>query len=168
MGDYDFVKDALTSLGADIKLWKVAMKPGKPLAFGVVRGRPVFGLPGNPVSSMVSFEQFVRPSLLKMQGHGRLFRPVINATLLHHISKTPGRRHFVRSVVSLRDGNYEVAPLGAQGSNILHSMVRANGLLIFPETMSELRAGSNVKVQLLDRSFELQEKADYGVGGEGR
>ncbi len=166
VGDYDFVKDALNSLGAEIKLWKVAMKPGKPLAFGVVRGRPVFGLPGNPVSSMVSFEQFVRPSLLKMQGHKKLFRPVINATLLHDIHKTPGRRHFVRSVVSLREGNYEVAPLGAQGSNILHSMVRANGLLIFPETLSELKAGSSVKVQLLDRRFELQEKADYGVTGE--
>src|SRR4030042_3348931 len=76
VGDYDFVKDVLSDLGMEMVFWKVAMKPGKPLAFGTIRGKPVYGLPGNPVSSMVSFEQFVRPSLLKMTGHRQIFRPV--------------------------------------------------------------------------------------------
>jgi molybdopterin molybdotransferase len=81
VGDYDFVKDVLRDLGMQMVFWKVAMKPGRPLAFGTIGTKPVFGLPGNPVSSMVSFEQFVRPSLLKMMGHRRLFRPIIEAIL---------------------------------------------------------------------------------------
>ena len=80
VGDFDFVKDVLKELGSEMKFWKVAMKPGKPLAFGTIGGKPAFGLPGNPVSCMVCFEQFVRPSLLKMMGHERIYRPVIQAT----------------------------------------------------------------------------------------
>ena len=95
VGDYDFVKDALNDLGMKMIFWKVAMKPGKPVAFWTMDGKPVFSLPGNPVSSMVSFEQFVRPSLLKMMGHRQLFRPVIEAILKEDIRKEPGRRHFI-------------------------------------------------------------------------
>jgi molybdopterin molybdotransferase len=150
VGDYDFVKDVLGDLGVEIVFWKVAMKPGMPVVFGTVQGKPVFGLPGNPVSSMVSFEQFVRPSLLKMMGHRKLFRPVIDAILREDIQKRPGRRHFIRAFVSLEKGQYFVTPTGAQGSGILKSMVKAKGLMVIPEDREIVKAGERVKVQLLD------------------
>jgi molybdopterin molybdotransferase len=153
VGDYDFVKEALSELGMEMVFWRVAMKPGKPLAFGTIQGKPVFGLPGNPVSSMVSFEQFVRPSLLKMMGHSQLFRPVIEAILKGDIQKKPGRRHFIRASVSFEKDRYSVTLMGAQGSGILKSMARANGLIIIPEDREIVRAGETVKVQVLDRNF---------------
>ncbi|MDI7261674.1 MAG: molybdopterin molybdotransferase MoeA [Thermodesulfobacteriota bacterium] len=153
VGDYDFVKDVLNDLGMEMVFWKVAMQPGRPLAFGTIGGKPVFGLPGNPVSSMVSFEQFVRPSLLKMMGHRQLFRPVIEAILKEEIQKRKGRRQFVRASVSLKENQYIVTTTGEQGSGILRSMVKANGLIIIPEDQEIVRAGEKVKVQLLDRNF---------------
>jgi len=153
VGDYDFVKDALSELGMDMMFWKVAMKPGKPLVFGTIQRKPVFGLPGNPVSSMVAFEQFVRPSLLKMMGHRQIFRPIIEAVLRNDIRKEPGRRHYIRALVSFEENRYSVTPTGAQGSGILRSMVRANGLIVIPEDREIVRAGENVRVQLLDRSL---------------
>ncbi len=149
VGDFDLVKSTLSGLGNDMRFWRVRMKPGKPMAFGVLNGKPVFGLPGNPVSTMVSFELFVRPSLLKMQGHGNLFRPSIEARLLHPLRKSPERRHYVRSI-AYRDGEgWAVRAIEAQGSNILHSMVRANALVVFPEYETELAAGSRAQVILL-------------------
>ncbi len=153
VGDYDFVKEVLNDLGMEMVFWKVAMKPGMPLAFGRIQGKPVFGLPGNPVSSMVSFEQFVRPSLLKMMGHRQIFRPVIEALLKEDIHKEPGRRHFVRASLTFRGDQYFVTTTGAQGSGILRSMMKANGLIIIPEDQEVVRAGEKVKVQLLDRNF---------------
>jgi len=153
VGDYDFVKDVLNDIGVGIIFWKVAMKPGMPVVFGTVQGKPVFGLPGNPVSSMVSFEQFVRPSLLKMMGHRQLFRPVIDAILKEDLQKRPGRRHFMRAFVSFEKGQYFVTPTGAQGSGILKSMVKANGLIVIPEDREIVKAREKVKVQLLDRNF---------------
>ena len=153
MGDYDFVKDVLNDLGMEMVFWKVAMKPGKPLAFGTIGKKPVFGLPGNPVSSMVTFEQFVRPSLLKMMGHRQLFRPTVEAILKGDIHKEVGRRHFIRAFVSFEDNHYFVSVTGAQGSEILRSMVRANGLIVIPEDREIVRAGEKVEVQLLDRNF---------------
>jgi molybdopterin molybdotransferase len=153
VGDYDLVKDVLKDLGMEMVFWKVAMKPGKPLAFGTIAGKPAFGLPGNPVSSMVSFEQFVRPSLLKMMGHHQLFRPTIEAILKEDIRKEPGRRHYIRALVSFEKDRYFVTTTGAQGSGILRSMVRANGLVVIPENRDIVKAGEKVLVQLLDRSF---------------
>jgi molybdopterin molybdotransferase len=153
VGDYDFVKDALNDLGVKMVFWRVAMKPGKPLAFGTIRRKPVFGLPGNPVSSMVSFEQFVRPSLLKMMGHRHLFRPTVEAILKEDIHKEPGRRHFIRSSVSFEKDHYFATTTGAQGSGILRSMLRANGLIVIPEDREIVKAGEKVRVQLLDRNF---------------
>ncbi|HMK52162.1 MAG TPA: gephyrin-like molybdotransferase Glp [Thermodesulfobacteriota bacterium] len=153
VGDYDFVKDVLGDLGMKMAFWQVAMKPGKPLAFGTIQGKPVFGLPGNPVSSMVSFEQFVRPSLLKMMGHRQIFRPVVEVFLQDEIEKKPGRRHFIRAFVSFKEGSYFATTTGDQGSGILRSMVKANGLIIIPEDQEIARAGEKVKVQLLDRNF---------------
>ena len=153
VGDYDFVKDVLKDLGMEMVFWKVAMRPGQPLAFGTIGGKPVFGLPGNPVSSMISFEQFVRPSLLKMMGHRQLFRPVIEAILKEEIRKMTGRRYFIRGTVSFKKNQYFVTTTGVQGSGILRSMVRANGLIVIPEDQEMVRAGEKVTVQLLDRNF---------------
>ena len=152
VGDYDLVKDVLKDLGMEMVFWKVAMKPGKPLAFGTIAGKPAFGLPGNPVSSMVSFEQFVRPSLLKMMGHCQLFRPTIEAVLKEDIRKEPGRRHYIRALVSFEKDRYVVTTTGDQGSGILKSMVRANGLVIIAEHQETVKAGEKVIVQLLDRT----------------
>jgi molybdopterin molybdotransferase len=152
VGDYDLVKDVLKDLGMEMVFWKVAMKPGKPLAFGTIGGKPAFGLPGNPVSSMVSFEQFVRPSLLKMMGHHQLFRPMIEAILKEDIRKEPGRRHYIRAVVSFDKDRYFVTTTGEQGSGMLRSMVRANGLAIIPEDKEKVKAGEKVLVQLIDRT----------------
>jgi molybdopterin molybdotransferase len=153
VGDYDFVKEALSELGMEMIFWRVAMKPGKPVAFGLLQGKPVFGLPGNPVSSMVSFEQFVRPSLLKMMGHRQLFRPVIEAILKEDVRKKPGRRHFLRAFVFFEKDKCFATLTGAQGSGILKSMVKANGLVVIPEDRELVKAGDKVKVQLLDRDL---------------
>ena len=153
VGDYDFVKDVMKNLGMEMVFWKVAMRPGQPLAFGTMGGKPVFGLPGNPVSSMISFEQFVRPSLLKMMGCRQLFRPVIEAILKEQIEKKPGSRYFIRGSVSFEKVKYFVTTTGEQGSGILRSMVRANGLIVIPEDQEIARAGEKVKVQLLDRNL---------------
>jgi len=153
VGDYDFVKEVMKNLGMVMVFWKVAMRPGAPLAFGTIGGKPVFGLPGNPVSSMISFEQFVRPSLLKMMGHRQLFRPVIEAVLKEEIRKISGKRYFIRGSVSFEKDRYFVTTTGEQGSGILRSMVKANGLIIIPEDQEIAKAGDKVKVQLLDRSY---------------
>jgi molybdopterin molybdotransferase len=154
VGDYDLVKDVLANIGFQMEFWGVAMRPGQPLAFGTIRGNPTFGLPGNPVSSMVSFEQFVRPSILKMMGHKNIFRPIVEAILQEDISKKPDRRHFMRARVSRKEGRYVVTTTGPQGSGILNSMVEANALLIVPEEKTEVKEGERVLVQILDRSFE--------------
>ena len=152
VGDYDFVKEVLIDLGMEMIFWKVAMRPGKPLAFGTIDKKPVFGLPGNPVSSMVSFEQFVRPALLKMMGHHEIFRSVIEAVLKEDIHKQPGLRHFVRASVIFEESGCFVTVAGSQGSGILRSMVKANGLAIIPEDREVVKAGEKVKVQLLNRN----------------
>lgn len=152
VGDYDFVRDALRELGAELIFWQVAMKPGKPVAFWKYGERPIFSLPGNPVSSMVTFEQFVRPALLRMMGHNRIYRPVIEATLKEEIRKEPGKKHFVRGILSYGQGGYTVTTTGAQGSGILSSMVRANGLIIVPEDCERVKAGERVRVQIINPS----------------
>ena len=161
VGDYDLVKDILKELGADMKFWKVTMRPGQPLAFGVIKDKPSFGLPGNPVSCMVSFEQFVRPSILKMSGHTRIFRPLIEARLKDPIKKKEGKKYFIRCIVSREKGEYSATTTGEQGSGILMSMVRANGLIVLPEEKTSFETGETVKVQLLDRGFELNENPEY-------
>jgi molybdopterin molybdotransferase len=150
VGDYDFVRDVLKELGADLIFWRVAMKPGKPVAFWMYKGKPIFSLPGNPVSSMVTFEQFVRSSLLKMMGHRQIFRPVVDAVLQQEVRKESGKRHFVRALVSFEKDGYRVTTTGPQGSGILRSMVKANGLIVIPEDCQIVRAGEKVKVQLLN------------------
>jgi len=150
MGEYDLVKDVLMELGMDMKFWKVAMKPGKPLLFGTIGLKPVFGLPGNPVSVMISFEQFVRPALLKMSGRRQLKKPVFKAILDGEIRKKLGRKHFIQSRIERFNGSYQATIAGPQGSGILRSMILANGLIVVPEDVSCVEAGTDVTVQLFD------------------
>jgi molybdopterin molybdotransferase len=152
VGDYDLVKDMLKELG-QMNFWKVTMRPGQPLAFGVVFGKPLFGLPGNPVSSMVSFEQFVRPSILKMAGHRNLFRPTLKAVLRETLEKKAGLIHFIRCRL-VREGEKIYAwTTGEQGSGILSSMVKAQGLIVLPRDKTLARAGEEVRIILLDPTF---------------
>jgi molybdopterin molybdotransferase len=161
VGDYDFVKDVLKDIGAEMKFWKVAMRPGNPLAFGIIGGKPAFGLPGNPVSVMVSFEQFVRPSIRKMSGHSCLFRQVIDATAQEPVATKKDRKYFIRCRVSERDGQYVATTTGEQGSGILMSMAKANGLMIVSEEKEGVSAGEKVKVQILDQEFGYSQKTGY-------
>jgi molybdopterin molybdotransferase len=156
VGAYDFVKEVLEQLGATLTFWRVAMKPGEPLAFGTLESKLVFGLPGNPVSTMVTFEQFVRPSLRKMQGHTLLFRAVIEGVLRERITKSPGKTHFVRVVVEKLEDRYEVWTTGNQSSGVLTSMVKANGLLIFPSSSTRIEKGERVKVQVWEKNFSRE------------
>jgi len=161
VGDYDFVKDVMKDMGISIEFWQVAERPGKPLTFGTVEGKPVFGLPGNPVSSMITFEQYVRPSILKMTGHKNLFRKVIKATVKEDIRKKEGLRYFIRAVVSYEDGRYTVVTTGEQGSGILKSMVLANGIIVLPEEITSVKTGDEVTVQLIDNSIEMTLQPGY-------
>jgi len=128
----------------------VAMKPGHPVAFGIAAHTRFFGLPGNPVSSMVCFEQFVAPALRRMMGHARLFRRTIAARLTHDLKHQPGRTEFVRVTLAKEEDGYAATSTGAQGSGMLLSMARADGLMVVPAESKLLEAGSLVTVQLLD------------------
>ena len=133
MGDYDCVKVVLDEMG-EMSWMQVAIKPAKPFAFGLVGGTPVFGLPGNTVSSMVSFELLARPALRRMMGHGQLHRPRVQATAASPLRRRPdGKIHFARVVWSYRQGRYEVHSAGGQGSHQLSSLAAANGLAVLPD-----------------------------------
>jgi molybdopterin molybdotransferase len=163
-GDYDIVKDVLAEHG-EVGFWTVCMKPGKPLAFGVIRktegGRehkvPHLGLPGNPVSAMITFEQFARPAILKMMGKKILTKPAIRAIIEDDVMDTDGRRLFARVSVTRRGGQYYASVTGPQGSGILTSMVKANGLAVIPENSEGVKAGDIVEVQMLDWGEEQGE-----------
>jgi molybdopterin molybdotransferase len=150
VGDYDFVKEAMDEVGVALDFWKVAMKPGKPLAFGVTGdGKPVFGLPGNPVSAMVVFELFARPSLLAMQGARHPERPVTPVVLERGYRKEPGRAHYVRAVLR-RDGDRLLAtPHPKQGSGMLSSMVGIDALVEIAAEAGDLAPGTTAPALLL-------------------
>ncbi len=150
VGDYDLVKSILAEMGTDIKFWKVAMRPGKPLAFGTIRGIPVFGLPGNPVSSMISFETFVRPTILKMLDQTTGDKKEIDAILEEDIKKRKGFKYFLRAQTKWKDGMYLTRTTGPQGSGILRSMALANSLIILPEEEEKVKKGTKVTVRFLD------------------
>ena len=149
MGDYDFTKVVFSELGADMHFWKLAIRPGQPVAFGKIQGKLAFGLPGNPVSSMVTFEQLVRLAMMKMGGHRQLERPTVEAVFKEKFSKHTDRRHFLRGVLARENGQLTVRTTGPQGSGILTSMVKANGLIDVPEEIEKVNPGDTVKVQVL-------------------
>ncbi len=156
-GDYDMVKGVLAREG-EISFWTVRMKPGKPIAFGVFnviengkeRVVPHLGFPGNPVSTMVSFELFARAAILKMMGKTNLEKPFVMARLLDSIANRDGRRVYARVIVARNNGEYTARLTGEQGSAILTSMALADGLAIVPEDVAELNAGEMAKVLMLD------------------
>jgi molybdopterin molybdotransferase len=163
-GDYDIVKDVLSERGK-VSFWIVCMKPGKPLAFGIIKkmeGKrkkkvPHLGLPGNPVSSMITFEQFARPAILKMLGKKILAKPNIRAVIEDDVVNTDGRRLFARVIVTKRGGRYHASLTGPQGSGILTSLAKADGLAIIPENSQGVKAGDMVEVQMLDWGEEQAE-----------
>ncbi|MFK7895011.1 MAG: gephyrin-like molybdotransferase Glp [Myxococcota bacterium] len=155
VGDHDHVRDVLEKVGCTLRFWGVLMKPGYPLAFGVIEetGTLVFGLPGNPVSTAVTFEEFVRPALRKMMGHENVHRPVIRARLTDSLRKKAGRLHFVRVTLERSADGVRATPTGNQSSGVLTSLIRGQGLAVFPVDATELEAGSEVDVQVLDPGF---------------
>jgi molybdopterin molybdotransferase len=161
LGDYDVVREVLEKEG-EIVFWRVREKPGKPLVFGLLRGRgkakdiPFFGLAGNPVSAMINFELFARPAILKMMGRKNLTKPMVKAVVEDAIKNTDGRRVFTRVMVEKRGGRYFARLTGPQGSGILTSMVLANGLAIVPEDKPGVKPGDVVEVMMLDWSEEVE------------
>ncbi len=163
VGHHDFVRPTLDTLGITMHFWRVAMRPGHPLAFGTSEnGTAVFGLPGNPVSSMVCFEQFVAPALRLMMGHKKQFRRSVKARLAHDLKDRVGRTHFVRVTLSRDRHGYIAASTGTQGSGVLMSMAMAEGLMIVPAELKALAAGGLVTVQLL-QGMDFQTDADLEV-----
>jgi molybdopterin molybdotransferase len=157
VGDFDVVKKVLSAEG-EITFWRVRMKPGKPLAFGHIaaevdgerRTVPLLRMPGNPVSVMVSFEVFARPAILTMLGLTDLEKPTVEAVLTDPIRSKDERRHYVRVVLTREGDEYHASLTGAQGSGILNSMVKANGLAIIPEDWTEAPAGARVRAMFFD------------------
>lgn len=156
VGDHDHVRPVLEKLGCKLEFWGVNMKPGYPLVFGGFGDDPsdrrplVFGLPGNPVSASVTFQQFVRPALRKMMGQRSLFLPTVRAILTESLEKKPGRLHFVRVRLERgSDGEFLARSTGNQSSGVLTSLIAADGLLVFPAEASRLEPGDAVTVQVM-------------------
>jgi len=150
MGKRDLVKPLLEDMGR-VHFGRVAQKPGKPLTFATVGEKPIFGLPGFPVSSLVCFELYVRPALRKMQGHIRLQRPQLDVVLRHPIHRWPDRLEFQRAVVTECEGAYWAKTTGLQVSGRLRSLAGANSLLVLPAGRAHFDRGESVKAILLDR-----------------
>ena len=146
VGDHDLVKAVLQDAGG-IDFWQVAMQPGRPLAVGRIGPALFFGLPGNPVASMLTFHLFVRPALWKLAGRRELFPPRFHAVAMEPMSKKPGRREFKRGILSYCGERWEVRTTGPQGSGILTSMTLANCFVVIEEERGDVAAGETVSVE---------------------
>jgi molybdopterin molybdotransferase len=166
VGEFDFVKEAYARLGVAMDFWKVRMKPGKPLAFGRVErgGRqvPLFGLPGNPVSCMVNFLQYVRPWMLTASGVPTPFLPVVEAIAGERLGDRPGRARLIRVVLEQTDAGLVCRSTGTQSSGALSSMAAAHGLALLAPDVEAVEAGGIIRVQLIERSFMDGASASYG------
>lgn len=160
VGVHDYVRPTIEKLGVAMKFWRVAVRPGHPLAFGSTDKTLVFGLPGNPVSSMVCFEEFVLPALRDMMGNPRLYRRTVTARLAHPVKFRPGRTEFIRVQLARDGAGYIASSTGTQSSGVLLSMAKADGLLVVPADSNGLAAGEQVTVQLLDGTV-FQEEAGF-------
>jgi molybdopterin molybdotransferase len=159
VGEFDYTRDALGWLGADLKFWKVRMRPGAPIGFGTIAGIPWIGLPGNPVSVMVTFELFARPAILRMLGHTRVFRRPVPVTLEERVKIGARLTHFLRAIVTAHPTGALTARLtGPQGSGILTSMARANALLVVPEDRPVHEAGETLSALPLAADAALTER----------
>lgn len=154
IGAFDYTRDVVQRLGATLDFWRVRMRPGGPFGFGMLGARPWFGLPGNPVSAMVTFEVFVRPALRFMSVHLPLWRTAVNVTLAEPVTTSGGLTHFLRTVV---DDDCVARLTGPQGSGLLTSMMHANALLIVPHDVSYLEAGASARAMLLQPGFYPQQ-----------
>jgi molybdopterin molybdotransferase len=154
MGDYDVVKEALTPLGT-VWFGGVAMQPGKPQGFGTVGEDrvPIITLPGNPVSSYISFEQFVMPAIRRLMGRTPYTRPSADALLTHDLRSPEGRRQFARGALSVLDGRLAVTPVGPQGSHMIGDLAESDALIVVPESVTSVEAGETVTVLPLDEDF---------------
>lgn len=150
VGEFDYTKDVLQSLGGTLDLWRVRMRPGAPLGFGRLGAMPWLGLPGNPVSSMVTFELFARPVIRRLRGERRVFRRPVVVRVDEDISLAAPLTHFFRVMVDERDGKLHARLTGPQGSGLLTSMARANALLIVPSERMTVRAGEVLHALPLD------------------
>jgi len=157
VGEHDYVRDVLEELGATHRFWKLRMRPGAPVGFGLLGDVPWIGLPGNPVSTMVTYELFVRPAIRKMMGHRRPFRRSVLARMAEPINLKPKLQHFLRGIVAEGDDGPEARLTGPQGSGILTSMVLANALLVIPEGQHETPVGATVQALVLnDQVYQEQ------------
>jgi len=148
MGDYDYVKQILGELGS-VDFWKVAMQPGKPFAFGSIHGVPLFGLPGNPVSTFVSFEQFVRPALLHMMGALKLLRTRVNGTIGEDVDTNEAKTVFLRVLLAHdTDGSFVAVQSGGQGSAMHSSLAKADAFAVVPAGTGSLSAGDDVTLEM--------------------
>ena len=150
VGAFDYTRDVLSDLGAQMRFWKIRMRPGAPVGYGLLRGTPWIGLPGNPVSTMVTFELFVRPALRLMLGHKQLFRRPIPVVMEESVTITADLTHFLRGIITTRDDGSVTARLtGPQGSGILTSMSLANALLVVPGERPRVEAGDTLHALVL-------------------
>ena len=150
VGDYDLVKQVLDDMGMELLFWKVRQRPGKPLAFGLLNGKPVFGLPGNPVSSAICFDQYVRPAIYRMIGRKNILRPRLNAVLTKKSPKVKGLHFFARGIARYDEsGQIHVEDTGPQGSNLYSSMVKANCIMHLNEELEETAEGMHVQIEWL-------------------
>lgn len=153
-GDLDLVREVLAELGVEQVFWKVDIKPGRPIAFAVKGAVPVFSLPGNPVATLVTFEEFVRPALRKIMGQRQILKPLLRARLQEPVRKKPGRAQFLRVTVRESEGGLVVASSGDQNTGILRTSLRANGIAVLPAEKGNYAAGDEVEVHLLGRDAE--------------
>lgn len=157
-GDRDLVRECLAELDVRQLFWKVDMKPGGPVAFGMKEGKPVFSLPGNPVSTMVTFEELVRPALLRMMGHRRVIKPYVRAILRAEVRKKAGKVHFLRVRIEEENGMNLAIPAGDQNTGILRTMLRANGIAVLPKEKTVFSPGEEVEVHLLHGDVGMLEE----------
>jgi molybdopterin molybdotransferase len=158
VGAFDYTRQVLESLGAELRFWRVRMRPGAPIGFGMLGATPWIGLPGNPVSAMVTFELFVRPVIRRMHGHTLLFRRAVPVVLEEPVSIGARLTHFLRGVVRVRDdGTLSARLTGPQGSGILTSMAKANALLVVPHDVPRAEPGERLNALLLSEDAELGE-----------
>jgi molybdopterin molybdotransferase len=149
VGAFDFTRSVLADLGVTLRFWRVRIRPGAPVGFGMLHGTPWLGLPGNPVSTLVTFELFARPAIRKMQGHELLHRRTVRVRLSEAVTIAAPLVHFLRAQVRASDTEWTARLTGPQGSGLLSSMARANALLIVPPERPRIEAGEHVDAMLL-------------------
>lgn len=157
-GDRDLVRDVLAELGVRQLFWKVGIKPGGPTAFALFGEKPVFSLPGNPVSTMITFEEFVRPALMRMMGHRRVIKPYLKAVLTEEVRKKPGKVNFLRVRLTLENGRYLATSSGDQNTGILKTMLMADAIAVLPADRGTFVPGEELDIHLLTGTFDYLEE----------